>query len=93
MKGKVGFYIGDALIKHPNAAIEQILFKNIPLGTQGLFSILEAANVNTNIKSLHIGVVTDEGLKTVAESMGYNSGNLIQLEMQEGNKSMTCFRS
>jgi hypothetical protein len=84
MKGKVGFYIGDALIKHPNAAIQEILFKNIPLGTQGLFSMLEAANVNRNIKSMHIGIVTDEGLKTVAESMGYNSGNLVRLELQEG---------
>lgn len=80
MQAKSGFYIGEALIKSPKAPIEQIFLKDVKLDNQGLYSLIEGANINYNIKSLHVGIVTDEGLSVIAECIGNNKGNLIRLE-------------
>jgi len=80
MQAKSAFYIGEALIRNPKAQISQIFFKDIKIDTQGLYSLLEGANINQNLKSLHIGIVTDEGLATIAECVGNNKGNLLRLE-------------
>lgn len=80
MQAKSAFYIGEALIRNPKAPISQIFFKDIKLDAQGLFSLLEGTNINQNVKSLHVGIVTDEGLATIAECIGSNKGNLLRLE-------------
>jgi hypothetical protein len=81
MQSQAGYHIGDALIRNPHAPISQVFFKNIKLGFQGLFHIMEGANLNQNVKSLHIGIVTDEGLQTVYKSLCNNKGNLLHLEL------------
>ena len=44
--------------------------------------IVEACNLNTNIRSLNIGILTDEGLLRLAEILSENT-SLEELEMEE----------
>ena len=76
---KAGEYMGDALMKNPNYPINKIIFRDVCLEENGLRIIMEAANLNTNILRLHVGVVTDAGLKIMAELLP-NNRSLIKLE-------------
>ena len=46
--------------------IESIKLKNVSVEETGLYRILEAVNLNQNIKKLHLGVISDYGLVTMA---------------------------
>jgi hypothetical protein len=46
MIGKAGIFIGEALLKNPNYPIQQILFKDVNLGQDGLYRLLLGVNIN-----------------------------------------------
>ena len=79
---KTGEYIGGALTANPGYKIKKISFEGICLESIGLVRILEAANQNKNIKKLHIGTITEAGLKTVADLLVENT-SLEELEFEE----------
>ena len=49
---------------------------------EGLLRIIEASNRNTNIKSLNLGIVTGDGLLTIARSL-QNNHSLQKLKFEE----------
>lgn len=57
MENKAGIYIGDALLQNPEYPITQLVFKNINLGTDGLYRLMEGVNSNKHIRRLHIGIL------------------------------------
>lgn len=59
-----------------------MLFKDVNLEVDGLYRIIEAVNKCKSITKLHVGIVTDEGLNTMA-SLLPNNQTLIKLEFQE----------
>lgn len=63
LKSKAGIFIGDALIANRDHPVNKISFKNVYLGEDGLLRILEACNVNSNIKKVHLGYISARGLK------------------------------
>jgi hypothetical protein len=82
MQLKAGLFIGEALLANPAYPIERIKFKDVNLEESGLYRLLEAANQNKNIKRVHLGVVSDYGLKTMSELLKGNT-SLLRLEFQE----------
>ena len=54
----------------------------ICLESIGLTRIIEACNVNANIKQLNIGVLTDDGLQSLAQLLRENT-SLEVIEIQE----------
>lgn len=79
MQEKAGLFIGEALLANPRYPIDRIKFKNVKLEESGLYRIIEATNANKNIKRIHIGVISDYGLKTMAELLKLNN-SLLRLE-------------
>jgi len=79
---KAGEYIGEALAGNPTYPIKKLSFKNINLEMIGLTRVIEACNLNTNVKRLHIGVLTDEGLQALATLLASNE-SLEQLTFEE----------
>lgn len=73
LQGKCGVFIGDALIRNPDHPVEKISFKKVNLGENGLLRIIEAANVNSNIRKLHMGVISDRALLLMAETLKKNT--------------------
>ena len=86
MQCKAGMFLGDALIDNPEYKIEKIWFRNVRLEENGVYRMLEAANANPNIKRLHLGVVSDYGLRSMAELLVKNK-TLIRLDFQEDEKA------
>jgi hypothetical protein len=82
MQEKSGIFIGDALIGNPLYPIERIKFKGLNLEDSGLYRIVEAINANKNIKRAHLGIISDYGLRTMAELLKVNK-TLLRLEFQE----------
>lgn len=70
---KAGEYIGEALSRNPNYPLKELSFKGISLESIGLTRVIEACNLNTNIKSLHLGVLTDAGLQSLAQLLAPNT--------------------
>ena len=79
---KAGEYIGEALCNNPGYTLKKISFGGIALESIGLVRIVEACNLNKNIKKLNIGILTDDGLATLANLMKENT-SLEELEMEE----------
>ena len=79
---KAGEYIGGALSANPSYKIKKISFGEMSLESIGMVRIVEACNLNTNIRSLNIGILTDEGLLRLAEILSENT-SLEELEMEE----------
>ena len=69
---KAGEYIGQALSNNPSYPIKKIQFTGINLEHIGLTRIIEAVNGNEHIKRLDIGILTDQGLKNMAEMLKPN---------------------
>jgi hypothetical protein len=86
---KTGIFLGDALIRNPDHPIEKISFKKVCLGEDGLLRILEAANVNHNIKKLNLGPVTDKGLYIMAKTLS-NNRCLEKLKFEEHPEFPWC---
>lgn len=79
---KAGEYIGEALAANPTYPIKKLSFKGISLESIGLTRIIEACNLNKNVKKLHIGVLTDDGLKALSQLLEPNE-SLEQLSFEE----------
>lgn len=51
------------------------------MGDTGLLRIIEASNLCQNVKTLHVGTVTDSGLKILADKLASNKGlEVLQFE-------------
>lgn len=79
---KAGEYIGQALIDTPSAVIEKLEFKGVHLDDRGLLRIIDAANKTQSLEKLDVGVLTDNGLKLLAERL-YGNEHLSELCFSE----------
>lgn len=82
MESKSAQFIGDALLANPSYPIEQIKFKGVNLEQTGLYRLLEAVNASKHIHTLHIGIISDYGLRTMSELLKTNK-TLSRIEFQE----------
>ena len=82
LNNKAGIHIGDALLANPDHPIEKISFKNVYLGDDGVLRILEACNGNKHIKKVHLGVVSNEGMKLMSKVLMHNT-TLKKIKFQE----------
>jgi hypothetical protein len=69
---KAAIFIGDALLMNPEHPLEKLSFKNVYLGEDGLIRVCEALNNNKNITKVHLGIITNHGLRYVAQSLKSN---------------------
>ena len=76
MESKSAQFIGEALLANPAYPIEQLKFKGVKLEETGLYRLLEAVNANKNIHRLHVGIISDYGLRTMAELLKANKSLL-----------------
>ena len=79
---KAGEYIGEALSSNPDYMLKKISFGGICLESIGLVRIVEACNLNRHVKKLDIGVITEQGLVTLAELLRENE-SLEELDIEE----------
>ena len=70
---KTGEYVGEAILKNPECGLVKLDFKGIYLGETGLQRVIEATNDCKTIEKLNVGVVTDSGLRILAENLKSNS--------------------
>ena len=82
LQDKAGIFIGDALLGNPAYPLKKLKFKDVNLEETGLYRLLEAANSNANIEKMHLGFVSDYGLKAMAELLKTNT-SLLKLEFEE----------
>jgi hypothetical protein len=54
----------------------------VNLEETGLYRLLEAVNANKHIHKLHVGIISDYGLRTLSELLKANK-SLLKLEFQE----------
>ena len=87
MQAKAGLFIGEALLENPDYAVAKIIFKNVRLEENGLYRMIEAANANRHITQLHVGIISDYGLRTLGDLLTHNK-SLLKIQFQEG-KSFT----
>lgn len=76
---KTGVYIGQSLIDNPDYPISEILFKDVNIEPEGVMRIIEAVNSNKNIKKIHAGIISDQGLDIISNILKDNS-TLFKLE-------------
>ena len=79
---KAGEYIGQALASNPDYKLKKLTFQGMSLESIGLTRVVEAANLNKNIRRLNIGILTDDGLAQLAALLRENT-SLEELEFQE----------
>jgi hypothetical protein len=79
---KTGVYIGEGLIDNPNHPVKKLNFKGCDLKEDGLIRIVEACNKNKNIISVNLGLVSNRGLKNIAEILK-NNKSLSKLKFAE----------
>lgn len=82
LDNKAGLHIGDALLKNPNHPMTKISFKKVYLGEDGLLRVLEGCNANKNIKKVHLGAVSAEGMILMSKCLMYNT-SIQKLKFQE----------
>ncbi|TNV84357.1 hypothetical protein FGO68_gene9394 [Halteria grandinella] len=82
MQEKAGLFIGEALLQNPLYPLQRLKFKGVNLEESGLYRVLEAVNANKNISRIHLGVISDYGLRTMAELLQGNK-SLLRLEFSE----------
>lgn len=70
---KAGEYIGQGILNNPSCGMQYMQFKGIHLGESGLQRIIEAANNCPSLRELNFGIVTDSGLKLMAEHLKPNN--------------------
>lgn len=66
---RAGEYIGDVLIENPNYSLKELSFKGNKLEENGTRRIIVAATINTNLKVLNIGVISDFGLDLISQEL------------------------
>ena len=70
---KAGEFIGQALLERKdNCELYKLQFKKINLEHVGLARVLEAANASSKLAKLDIGIITDNGLRVLAEKLADN---------------------
>ena len=79
---KAGEYIGAALSSNPMYPLKKISFRGISLEHIGLTRVVEAANLNRNIRKMDVGILTDDGLTRLSQLLAENE-SLEELEFQE----------
>ena len=79
---KAGEYICQALLDTPSARLEKLEFKGVHLESRGLLRAIDAANKTESLEKLDVGVLTDEGLKLLAERL-YGNQHLSELCFSE----------
>ena len=79
---RAGEYLGQALVSNPSYPIKSMSFTGMCLEEVGLTRMIEAVNGNENIKGLDIGILTDEGLKSLAILLAPNT-TLEQITIKE----------
>ena len=84
LESKAGLFIGEALLANPKYPITKLTFKDVNLEDNGLYRLIEAVNENKHITKLHVGIVSDYGLRTMADLLKANK-SLKKLEFQESN--------
>ena len=67
LESKTGHFLGDALLANPDYPINRLTFKDVRLEETGLYRLIEAVNQNKHVQKLHVGIVSDYGLNTMAE--------------------------
>ena len=67
---------------NPTYPINRLIFKDVRLEETGLYRLLQAVNENKNIHKIHVGIVSDYGLRAMAELLKSNS-SLKKLTFQE----------
>ena len=72
LETKTAQFIGEALLRNPSYPIGKLTFKDVRLEETGLYRLIEAVNQNRNVHKLHIGIVSDYGLRTMAELLSAN---------------------
>ena len=82
LESKTGQFIGEALLANPSYPISKLTFKDVRLEETGLYRLLEAVNLNKHVQKLHVGVISDYGLKALAELLRANR-SLKKLTFQE----------
>ena len=70
---KAGEYIGGALSANPSYPLKKLSFAKMSLESIGMVRVVEACNLNQNITSLNLGIVTNEGLARLAELLRENT--------------------
>lgn len=66
---KAGEFIGQALLERKDCDLYKLTFKKINLEHVGLARVLEAANASSKLAKLDIGIITDSGLRVLAEKL------------------------
>lgn len=82
LSSKAGVFIGQGLIDNVDHPVAKINFKNCDLGETGVHRIIEASNVNKNVKKINLGFVSDRSLKSIGELLKHNS-SLEKLKFSE----------
>ena len=82
LESKTGHFLGEALLSNPDYPINRLTFKDVRLEDTGLYRLLEAVNHNKHLQKLHVGIVSDYGLNTMAELLKANK-SLKKLTFQE----------
>jgi len=72
MESKSAQFIGEALLANPTYPIEELKFKGVNLEETGLYRLIEAVNANKHIHKLHVGIISDYGLRTMSELLKAN---------------------
>ena len=72
MESKSAQFIGEALLANPTYPIEDLKFKGVNLEETGLYRLIEAVNANKHIHKLHVGIISDYGLRTMSELLKAN---------------------
>ena len=79
---KAGEYIGEVLANNSDYPIHRLSFSGISLESIGLTRIVEACNNNHNLKRVDMGVLTDQGLRSLSELLAANT-SLESISFQE----------
>ena len=79
---KAGEYIGEVLANNSDYPIHRLSFGGISLESIGLTRIAEACNNNHNLKRVDMGVLTDQGLRSLSELLAANT-SLESISFQE----------
>lgn len=88
---KAGEFIGEGILQNSACGLTKLEFKGVYLGESGLQRVIEAANDCKTIEELNVGIVTDSGLKLMAEQLKTNDSleELVFYETSDHQKYWT----
>ena len=88
---KAGEFIGEGILKNPDCGLTKLELKGVYLGESGLQRVIEAANDCKTVEELNVGIVTDAGLKLMADQLKANDSleELVFYETDDHQKYWT----